>query len=137
MGRKNKMALLAGLFLLFTNSVCAFELGTKSFFDNPPPARMLYPTGENASLQGKNSLEFQWRDSIPINTGGFDFRLYKGYVTSEPNLAIKQMLEGDVDSFSVPADKFENGAVYTWTLTRIDDEGRKSDKIYNSFKVSK
>ena len=137
MTQRGKITLLAGLCLLLTAGAHGFELGSRSFFDNPPPARMLYPTGETASLQGKNALEFQWSDPIAINTGGFDFRLYKGYATTEPSLITKQNLDRDAASISVGADKFENGQVYTWTLKRISDDGRKSDQVYNSFTVVK
>jgi len=137
MTQRSKITLLVWLCLLLTAGARGFELGSRSFFDNPPPARMLYPRGETASLQGKSALEFQWSDPIPVNTGGFEFRLYKGYTTTEPNLILKQNLDRDAGSFSVGADKFENGQTYTWTLKRISDDGRKSDLVYNSFTVIK
>ena len=136
MGRY-RIFLVAALFLLLYGSACAFELGSKNFLDNPVPARMLYPKGETASLQGKSALEFQWSDPIPVNTGGFEFRLYKGYDSTEPNLIKKENLDRDAGVVSVGADKFENGQVYTWTLKRISDDGRKSDQVYNSFTVVK
>jgi hypothetical protein len=70
-------------------------------------------------LAGKKTLTFSWKQQ-PIPSGGrmgFRFRLYKGF---DYELIVKEELSGDVLSIDVPADKFEDGATYSWHVEQRD-----------------
>jgi len=132
-----KITVLTLAFIFFVLPAIAFDLGTKNFFDNPPPARLMYPAGETADFSGKNALEFQWSDDCPTETEGYEFKLYNGYGMNESNLLYKENLSSSADSVKIAGDKFEDGQVYTWSIKRIANGGRKSDPAYNSFRVKK
>ncbi|MBL7151271.1 MAG: hypothetical protein ISS32_00950 [Candidatus Omnitrophica bacterium] len=123
--------------LAFILPLFAFDLGTKNFFDNPPAANLVYPAKEEALLAGKGSLEFQWSDDCPIETEGYEFRLYNGYGMNDAVLIAKENLPGGTTALKINADKFEDGSTYTWSVKRIANGGRKSDPAYNSFRVKK
>ena len=84
--------------------------------------RVAYLSPERDStvdLTGKNSLVLQWKNQ-PAPGGGreaFRFRLYKGF---DYNAIVSQDLKQDVFSVEVPADKFEDGATYSWHVQQRD-----------------
>lgn len=137
MQNKSRIILFAGLAFLFTLPALAFELGTKNFFDNPPPASLVYPAKEEALLAGKDSLEFQWSDDCPIETEGYEFRLYSGYAMNDSALIAKEKLPPGTTSLKINAAKFTDGSSYTCSIIRIANGGRRSDPAYNSFRVKK
>lgn len=137
MQNKLKLILLTALAFLFTRPGLAFDLGTKNFFDNPPPVNLAYPAKEEALLAEKNSLEFQWSDDCPIETEGYEFRLYNGYGMSDSAMISRKNLPAGTTTLKISADKFADGSIYTWSVKRIANCGRKSDAAYNSFRVKK
>ncbi len=132
-----KLIILTLAVILPVLPALAFDLGTKNFFDNPPPANLVYPAKEVADLTGKNSLDFQWSDDNPIETEGYEFKLYKGYNMDESGLISNENLSSNTTSLKISSDKFEDGQAYTWSIKRIANCGRKSDPAYNSFRIKK
>ncbi len=88
-------------------------------------------------LTGKDSLLFQWKGQ-PKPGGGreaFRFVLYKGF---SYETLVSQVLKPDVFSIETPADKFEDGATYSWHVQQRD----ASNMVWGlfdswSFRVSK
>ena len=84
--------------------------------------RVAYLSPERDStvdLTGKNSMVFQWKNQ-PTPGGGreaFRFRLYKGF---DYNAIASQDLKQDVFSAEVPADKLEDGVMYSWHVQQRD-----------------
>jgi len=84
--------------------------------------RVAYQAPDNQTvvdLTGKNSLAFQWK-STPIPGGGrhaYRFKVYKGF---SYETVTSQDLGQDVFSVEVPADKFDDGATYSWTVQQRD-----------------
>jgi hypothetical protein len=104
----------------------------------PAPPELLFPTSDVVDLRGKDYLEFKWLIRNPVSIDYSDFRIYKTYTTYEKNLILKERITSNVaNSYSVKADTFENGQVYTWVLKVVSFGGQKSDFVYNSFKVIK
>ncbi len=105
-------------------------------FFYPDPPRLLYPINDKVDITGKNNLEFKWWND-QINTDHFEFRLYKGANMYEDGLLIKQSLPLSAGKFPVSADIFNDGQTYTWSLIRVDLSGKKSDRNFNTFVVTK
>jgi hypothetical protein len=112
---------------------CNVLQGINSEFISGPT--LLYPTTDNISLARKEYLQFKWEMADQAQTDYFDFRLYKGYNTSEENLLFKQHFSTDAYPIQVPASQFEKGQVYTWVLVQVYLGGKKSDKGFSSFKI--
>lgn len=117
--------------------VSAFEIGSRSILDTPAPPNLIYPRGEEAAVQNDGFLEFSWRDMYAADTDHYVFRLYKGYQTSEANLVCKQDIPEEESSFKVNASSLDNNQIYTWSIQRFNSSGRKSDQVWNSFRVIK
>lgn len=104
-----------------------------------PPPVLLQPKSENVDLTDKEFLEFKW--SPHEGASGFrdyyDFRIYNGYKTVEETLLFKEKLAPDTYQYNIKADRFQDGAVYTWTMRQLYTDGRKSAESHNSFKVIK
>ncbi len=139
--RKTKTAIL---FICFIVLASAFFVGKAycrygvTLFDADPSAPfLLSPSSDRVDLTGKSSLSFQWERSQLYLTDYFDFRLYKGYVTSQDNLIFKKQLDAYDYPVSVPASSFEVGQTYTWTLVQVFSSGVKSERAFDSFKVFK
>jgi len=87
--------------------------------------RVAYTEPENDTvidLAGKKTLTFGWKQQ-PVPGGGregFRFRLYKGF---DYALIAKEELARDILSIDVPADKFEDGATYSWHVEQRDSAG--------------
>ena len=112
------------------------DLTLSNSFDTPVEPRLLYPTSDEVDLSGKSSLEFKWFPYF-TNTRQYIFKLYKGYHMSKDGLIVQQDLPADASTFEVKAEMFEDGQVYTWSLVRVSQSGQKSDKSFNSFRVTK
>ncbi|MCX5715726.1 MAG: hypothetical protein NTV07_02480 [Candidatus Omnitrophica bacterium] len=67
----------------------------------------------------------------------YDFRLYKGYNFLESALINKQQVPSDIYIVRLRADMFDDGQVYTWSLKQVYDNGNKSQRSFQSFKVKK
>jgi hypothetical protein len=85
-----------------------------------PRVAYLEPANDvSIDLTGQKTLTFRWKQQ-PIPSGGregFRFRLYKGF---DYELIVKEELGADVLSIDVPADKFEDGATYSWHVEQYD-----------------
>jgi len=131
--------LLIFLWLPF-GDICAagmviFSLN-EGVYNYVPEPRLKSPVYETAAIKNNQPLEFSWWNDSG-ESGGFVFRLYKGYKMLESNLLLKETLPQNASSFEASPDLFEVGKVYTWSLTRISFAGYKSDRSFNSFRVIK
>jgi len=107
-------------------------MGSSEFM---PAPTLLSPATEDVDISGKDALEFKWERGFLGTTGYFDFRLYKGYITSEGSLMLKERYGAADYPIAVQASNFELGQVYTWVLRQVFNDGRKSDKASSSFTV--
>jgi hypothetical protein len=103
----------------------------------PPLPELVYPSGENADITGKDSLEFKWILYSSAGLSSTDFRLYKGYNTYKDNRIVKADVDSPQSYYSVSADKFEDGQIYTVVLREVSLAGVWGDYVYNSFRVIK
>ena len=98
----------------------------------------LSPESESVvDLTGKDSLAFSWKP-MPLPLGGrlaYKFSLYKdfGY-----DVIVSKKLSEKRYSIKIPAEKFENGATYTWQVKQRS----RSTRVWGidhrwSFKVKK
>jgi len=102
--------------------------------DIPEAPRLVYPIDPEVTIAG-DSLEFKWyHDNIGIDH--YEFMLYKGGGPSGEVIVEKKLLF-DVSLMQVPASSFESNQTYTWTLRQVGDNGLKSEKSFNTFKVTK
>jgi len=122
-----------------------FFLGVSSSFggsfvaremESRPGPDLLYPTTDNIDLSGKDTLEFRWVKRDQADTDYYEFKLYKGYVTSADSLFLKQNVTLDDYPVNIPLSKLEKNQVYTWVLTQVFLGGKKSDKSFSSFRIS-
>lgn len=102
-----------------------------------PGPRLLYPVTDNIDLKGEAYLEFKWERSNFVDTRSYDFRLYKGYNTTQPNLILKRSVSATEYPIKVESSTFEINQVYTWVLVQVSFGGNKSDKSFSSFKIIK
>lgn len=104
-----------------------------------PEPVLLSPTTESVDITGKDSLEFKWspHEGTRSFRRFYDFRLYEGSNLVESALIYKEQIPPEQYAKSLPSNTFENGKVYTWTLRQVYDEGRKSLRSHNAFKVTK
>jgi len=104
----------------------------------PPEPEFLYPMGDSVDLTGKDALEFKWIVRDPVTASYTDFRIYKTYQDYAANLIMKvEAPAGPRSSYSVKADTFQNGEVYTCVIRVVTNGGKKSNPVYASFKVKK
>ncbi|OGW75825.1 MAG: hypothetical protein A2Z72_04130 [Omnitrophica bacterium RBG_13_46_9] len=88
-------------------------------------------------MSGKESITFKWKSS-PIPSGGrmnYKFELYKDFGYER---IINELLDSEVFSIEVPADKFADGALYSWQVKQRDSGSRdwSMDRRW-SFRVRK
>ena len=130
-------ALFLILFIFTSNSYCDMLLKNNNDFKSIPGPTLLYPTTDDIVLAGRDYLEFKWIRNHFVETDYFDFRLYKGYNTTEPNLILKEKIPSDTYPIKVPSALFESNQVYTWVLVQVFISGEKSDRSFSSFKIIK
>jgi hypothetical protein len=136
-----KTLLLFVLCLVAISSVSEGRIGAveaPSMVYVPPPV-LLQPRSAEIDLTGQEYLEFKW--SPHEGTSGFrdfyDFRIYNGYKTVQETLFFKEKLPPDTYQYNIKADKFREGAVYTWTMRQVYTDGRKSAQSHVSFRIIK
>jgi hypothetical protein len=105
--------------------------------ESMPGPTLLYPGTQDIDLKSQAFLEFRWERTDRVTTDHYEFRLYKGYQTVEDTLLLKKQLSTDEFPFKLDASTFEVNQVYTWSLTQVYSDGRKSDKSFASFKIIK
>lgn len=119
-------------------SLCAtsFAGGRRSDVPNVP---FLSPDDEAAiDLSGKPGITFKWKSS-PVPGGGreaYRFKLIKGF---KYDFIVSEELGQGVFSIDVPADKFEDGATYSWYVEQRDASlgiWSRHDTVW-SFKIIK
>ncbi|MBU4375859.1 MAG: hypothetical protein KKD29_00080 [Candidatus Omnitrophica bacterium] len=87
-----------------------------------PDVKYISPRNDHeVNLTGKDSLTFEWH-SLPKPGGGreaYRFELFKG---SEDNYnrIYSVELKRDVRTIDIPADMFEDGAMYSWLVKQRD-----------------
>jgi len=128
------LAILTSLFFA-TTAYCRY--GVTPFDASPSAPFLLSPASDNVDLTGKSELSFQWERSQLYLTDHFDFKVYKGYVTSQDNLIFKKQLDAYDYPAMVPTSYFEAGQTYTWTLVQVFSSGIKSERAFDSFRISK
>ena len=96
------------------------------------PAPRLVEPSDRAKLD-KDGVLFRW-----TNEGGdrnfYDFRLYKGPQTVESSLILKEQLPRGHAWIKVPAEKFESGGTYSWSVKQVGS--RKSRSNYWVFTIA-
>ncbi len=102
-----------------------------------PNVSFLSPDDESTiDLTDKPGITFKWKNS-PVPGGGRDayrFKLIKGF---KYDFIVSEELGRGIFSIDVPADKFENGATYSWYIEQRDASLRiwsRHDTVW-SFKV--
>lgn len=134
-----KILLIMALYLVTAARIPEGRIGaveTPSMVYVPPPV-LLQPRSGQIDLTGREFLEFKW--SSHEGASGFrdfyDFRIYNGYKTVEEALFFKERLTPNTYQYNIKADKFRDGAVYTWTMRQVYTDGRKSPLAHNSFNI--
>jgi hypothetical protein len=102
--------------------------------DIPEAPRLVYPIDPEVTIAG-DVLEFKWQHAS-IGIDHYEFSLYKGGGPSGEVIVEKNLLF-DISSIEVPASSFESNQTYTWTLRQVGDNGLKSEKSFNTFRVTK
>ncbi len=132
------------LILIFVLSVFSFAtpsyskggmMGEFGSFETVSGPLLLYPATDDINMRGNDSLEFRWKRFDELATDHYEFRLYKGYKTIESALIFKQDFPSGTYPIKIPASQFEEGEVYTWSLTQVFLGGRKSDASFSAFKI--
>jgi hypothetical protein len=120
--------------LLISSSAEARKfMGTTSRAAGPD---LLGPCTDNAKLNGKIALQFHWWPSRFGSVYYTDFKLYRGYDTTDQNLILKERIRGGSAQVSVPKEKFQAGETYTWMINEVTLAGRKSDRSFCSFTLN-
>ncbi len=118
MRMKNILAALIVIGALFVSLATVAHAGS----DRRKVPRVAYIEPDNDSvvdLGGKKSLTFRWKQQ-PMPGGGrvgFRFKLCKGFGY---DFIVSEDTGPDVLSIDVPADKFEDGATYSWYVEQRD-----------------
>ncbi len=126
------VCILAGLFFITKNSLAEMLFA--------PEVRLMYPISDEVDLTGQKELVFRWSpfEGELFRRNYYEFCLYKGYGQYESDIIVNEHVKPAVYSFSVNAEIFEDGQVYTWSIRQVyTDMAFKSNATYNSFKVSK
>jgi len=126
---------LVALFLALILTQSAWAVGRRN---NTPLVRYLEPRNDSVvDLKGKDKMIFSWKKT-PIPGGGrakYKFELYDGFGYDR---IVSENLKHDVYNMEIPADKFEDGKLYTWQVKQRDATTRiwsRDDRW--SFKVKK
>lgn len=102
---------------------------------------LLEPLQEIVDLSGKDELTFKWKPVKEyFNIDYYEFHIYQGYqMTSQRDVFDKHVSSMDKE-VSVPAQIFEDGEVYSWSVTQVelwpDGTYHFSDPAFRSFKAS-
>ena len=132
-----KMVSAAALFVLplFTVNMASFAAETKA-----KAPRVVYIAPDNDTtidLAGKKVLRFEW-DSMPIPAGGresYKITIYKGF---SYEVVFSQVLNRDTFWIDIPAEKFYDGATYSWHVKQRDGQNMQWSRFDTwSFKVMK
>lgn len=120
------------LVLLLAGS-SAWALGKENYLPMP---QALAPN-EIAELGQKPSLEFRWSsEGDRSKIRHYDFRLYKGSNAVEAALILHEEVPSGRTSFEIPANQFEAGQTYTWSIKQVG-RNAKSRVNYTVFTVRK
>ncbi|MCK9614086.1 MAG: hypothetical protein M0R48_01125 [Candidatus Omnitrophica bacterium] len=117
--------------LVVTENIALCRSNTSEMTSEP---RMVYPTGYQVTITG-DYLEFKWwRAGAEVRS--YEFSLYKG---GGPfgDIIVQKTLPFNASSIQVEAKLFDDNQTYTWTLRQVSNDGQKSYKSFNTFKVSK
>jgi len=106
--------------------------------DYTPEVRYVFPKDESIiELKGKGGITFRWQ-LAPIPGGNracYKFELFKDHGYER---IVVETLSPRVFSIEIPADKFINGATYTWRVRQRDEWTRFWSRGERwSFKVKK
>lgn len=135
-----RIKLLVIICLLFLSAAFIFIpyvyswMFTSRGVDFIPGPTLLSPV-DDITLNGNDDLEFRWIVTDMVNTQYFDFRLYKGYSTDSSDVIFQDKFSATTYPIEVKSSLFENNQTYTWVLTQVYLNGRKSDKSFSSFKI--
>jgi hypothetical protein len=133
--KKMVLFLLVSLFVV-SFSLSVFAQGFRGMDDNVPPPFVIYPS-EHADISGKDVLTFKWKTPGSFDIDHVEFKLYKGYITSDSNLVYKEDVDPVESEVDVKTSLLQDGQTYTMYLRSISREGYKSDRVFNSFQVIK
>lgn len=122
--------------VIVSPSTMLFAGGRRS---DVPNVQFLSPDDETTiDLTEKPGITFKWRNA-PVPGGGRDayrFKLIKGF---KYDFIVSEELGRVVFSIDVPADKFEDGVIYSWYVEQRDSSlgiWSRHDTVW-SFKVIK
>jgi len=113
--------------------------GMRGEFEEDVSQPRIISPGDKVDLTGKDTLEFRWYSymrSTSMNGGYFDLRIFKGTDMYESNMILKQQVDYTKDRVEVDAKLFEPGQVYSWELRFVKYDLKKSDWVYETFRVS-
>jgi len=116
MTRSSRLILLVGFI------VAIFCVNTFAGSERLRVPQVVYTEPDNDSvidITGKPAVTFRWK-SQPVPSGGrlgFRFKVFKGF---DYELIAKEELGRDVFSVDVPAEKFVDGALYSWEVQQRD-----------------
>lgn len=128
--------LCAFLAFFITHSFC-YGRGLIDDRDFMPGPTLLSPTTKDIDLKSQDFLEFRWERTDAVRTDHYEFKLYKGYQTTEDTLMMKKQVTMDDYPLRLEASNFEVDQVYAWSLMQVYEDGSKSDKSFASFKIIK
>ena len=110
------------VFLGATTWAFAQACGSHGGSGGTPEVLYLLPHNDHdVDLTGKESLHFEWK-ALPKPGGGreaYRFELFKGAEEAYDRIYSAE-LEPDVYTIEIPADKFEDGMMYTWRVKQRD-----------------
>lgn len=79
-------------------------------------------------------LGFRWDQTRPGFIRYTDFRLYRGYETSDDHLILKDKVDFQ-SSTAVAVQEFQAGQTYTWVIREVYLNGQKGIGVSCSFTV--
>ena len=101
----------------------------------PPAPRLIEPVKDTVDLAGKKTLVFRWENPGAIDVRHFVFRLYRGFNMYAQDLLLEELVPGNKNMLEVSGERFGLGQAYSWSLVRVNLDGRKSEKAFASFTV--
>jgi len=111
--------------LVFLGAVApafAGSCGSQGGSGGTPEVLYLLPHNDHdVDLTGKESLHFEWK-ALPKPGGGreaYRFELFRGAEEAYDRIYSAE-LRPDVYTMEIPADKFEDGMMYTWRVKQRD-----------------
>ncbi len=100
----------------------------------PQEPTLLSPCSDKVFLKGKKMLGFRWDQTRPGFIRYTDFRLYRGYETSDDHLILKDKVDFQ-SSTAVAVQEFQAGQTYTWVIREVYLNGQKGIGVSCSFTV--